>query len=57
MKQGGKGSGCMTDYEICYSYRTAKHRARQIHIIAELNGKKGLRRNKDAGKERGKVAG
>lgn len=32
----------MTEYEICYSYRTAKHKARQIHIIAELNGIKDL---------------
>lgn len=32
----------MTDYEICYSYRTAKYKSRQIHIIAELNGTKDL---------------
>ena len=28
----------MTAREICYSYRSAKHKAQQIQILAELNG-------------------
>ncbi len=28
----------MGEWEICYSYRSAKHKARQIQILADLNG-------------------
>lgn len=28
----------MTEYEICYNYRTAKYQSRQIQILADLNG-------------------
>ena len=28
----------MTAREICYSHRSAKHKAQQIQILAELNG-------------------
>ena len=28
----------MTAREICYSYRSARHKAQQIQILAELNG-------------------
>lgn len=28
----------MTAREICYSYRSAKHKEQQIQILAELNG-------------------
>ncbi len=32
----------MTEREICYSYRNAKHKAQQIQIIADLSGRKKL---------------
>lgn len=32
----------MTDREICYSYRSARHKAQQIQILAELNGTNNL---------------
>lgn len=32
----------MTEYEICYSYCSAIHKAKQIQILADLNGVKNL---------------
>lgn len=28
----------MGEWEICYNYRSAKHKERQIQILADLNG-------------------
>lgn len=28
----------MEEWEICYNYRSAKHKERQIQILADLNG-------------------